>query len=336
MKARPSETKAFGATLAAPPPTTTEGWTLDGLLALGARMQRVPRVSALQSAVRLEKIIREHEASGMPLIIEGWDKTPHWPRDGLFSFEWLLEHGDERIAVRDCVSRKDKELPFKEFVEKSRAAPRYASEGETERLYGKDAVCPPEWRSWLMDSGIPEMLKPGGPEDVLEFLPEHERVETLMCYHGIGDTFTAAHKDLCASSGQNLMCHTEKGGSSFWFMTRSADAPRAAAFFHARGAELDHEALVVPPADFARAPFAVFVAEQRLGDLVLVPRRSCHQVVNHGGLTIKTSWSRMTVEGLSIAFHHELPIYRRVCRPETYRIKAMVYRALLKFTEDLK
>lgn len=132
-----------------------------------------------------------------------------------------------------------------------------------------------------------------------------------MCYHGIGDTFTAAHKDLCSSSGQNLMCATEKDGSAFWFMTASKDATRAGAFFKKKGYELDHEMYVASPEEFAQAPFTVYVVHQKLGDLVLVPRRSCHQVVNNGGLTTKLSWSRMTVEGLVSAFHHELPIYRR-------------------------
>lgn len=132
-----------------------------------------------------------------------------------------------------------------------------------------------------------------------------------MCYFGIGDTHTPAHKDLCASSGQNLMCYTERNGSAFWLMTDGTAAPAAAVYFQELGFELDHESHVVTTAQFADAPFTVYVAEQKLGDLVLVPRRSVHQVVNSGGLTVKASWSRMTVEGLVTAFHHELPIYRR-------------------------
>ena len=132
-----------------------------------------------------------------------------------------------------------------------------------------------------------------------------------MCYYGVGDTFTAAHKDLCASSGHNLMCSAERGGSVFWFMTRSSDAAHAASYFHKLGAELDHETRIVTPEEFAKAPFTVYVCVQRVDYLVLVPRRSCRQVVNHGGITAKMSWSRMTVEGLCTAFHHELPVYRR-------------------------
>lgn len=135
-----------------------------------------------------------------------------------------------------------------------------------------------------------------------------------MCYLGIGDTYTPCHKDLCASSGQNLMCYTEGNGSSFWFMTESSAAPEVSNYFHKLGQELDHENHVITLNQLSKAPFSVYVVEQKLGDLVLVPPRSCHQVVNYGGITLKTSWSRMTLKGLSIAYYHELPIYRRCAR----------------------
>ncbi|KIM87235.1 hypothetical protein PILCRDRAFT_32163, partial [Piloderma croceum F 1598] len=208
---------------------------------------------------------------------------------------------------------------------------------ETERLYGKDAHCPEAWTKWLNDSGvIPSSLLPESSENLLQCVPETERVETLMCYLGIGDTFTPCHKDLCASSGQNIMCYTENGGSSFWFMTESSSAPDTSEYFHKLGQELDLETHVITVEELQKAPFTVYIAEQKLGDMVLVPPRSCHQVVNHGGITIKMSWSRMTLDGLATAFYHELPIYRRVCRTETYRVKYTIYHTLLRYTRDLQ
>ncbi|KAG5647260.1 hypothetical protein DXG03_000795 [Asterophora parasitica] len=223
----------------------------------------------------------------------------------------------------------------------------------------------PEWK-WTYFK--PEWLEDHGPKEISvrnvhtwtdttiplpEFIAKSraspkfataEGVETLMCYLGIGDTFTPCHKDLCASSGQNLMCYTENDGSSFWFMTKSSDAPEASKYFQKLNQELDHENHIVSVEQLAQAPFTVYVSEQKLGDLVLVPPRSCHQVVNYGGITIKTSWSRMTLKGLETAYYHELPIYQRhgdttcptrVCRPETYRVKSTIYHTLRQRTEDL-
>ena len=150
------------------------------------------------------------------------------------------------------------------------------------------------------------------PLDVItKLIHLQARVETLMCYLGIGDTYTPCHKDLCASSGQNLMCYTENNASAFWFMTQSCSAPAVAKYFHTLKQDLDLESYTITVAEMAKAPFDVYIAEQKLGDFVLVPPRSCHQVVNSGGLTIKMSWSRMTIKGAKTALYHELPIYRR-------------------------
>jgi oxalate decarboxylase/phosphoglucose isomerase-like protein (cupin superfamily) len=85
----------------------------------------------------------------------------------------------------------------------------------------------------------------------------------------------------------------------------------AADYFQKLGHELDHESYFVKIGELSRAPFKIYILEQKLGDMVLVPPRSCHQVINHKGITFKTSWSRMTTKGLKSAFFHELPIYRR-------------------------
>ena len=81
------------------------------------------------------------------------------------------------------------------------------------------------------------------------------------------------------------MCYTEDGGASFWFMTKGSSSADAAKYFHSLGRELDHENHVITLEELANAPFQVFIIEQKLGDLVLVPPRSCHQVVNFGATT---------------------------------------------------
>ncbi|GLB34849.1 putative protein with domain family that is part of the cupin metalloenzyme superfamily [Lyophyllum shimeji] len=310
------------------PGISTKEWSLEQILHSNERFQAIPRFPA--SSSKLTRAINKSEREGQPLIIEGLHTHEKWLRNE-FSPEWLMANGPRDISVRNVHDWSDTIIPFPEFIAKSRASPTFASSDEQERLYGKDTECPEEWNRWLQHSGVvPSSLTPHHANNLLS-----SRVETLMCYLGIGDTFTPCHKDLCASSGQNLMCYTENGGSSFWFMTRSLDAPEASRYFQKLKQELDHETHVITVEQLAKAPFDVFIGEQRLGDLVLVPPRSCHQVVNYGGITIKTSWSRMTLKGLETALYHELPIYRRVCRPETYRIKFTIYETLRRSIEPL-
>ncbi|KAF8831187.1 hypothetical protein HHX47_DHR1000231 [Lentinula edodes] len=252
-----------------------KGWTLSSLLNDNKNFHAAPRISVSKVT---EKLLASSDADGIPFVIEGLQHLPGWRKE-LLSVDWL----------------KDDSLLK-----------------ESERLYGKDLETPKPWIEWLhRGKVVPSELLPT-TDNLLVYLPESAQVDTLMSYIGIGDTFTPSHKDLCASHGHNLMCYTENGGSSFWFMTRREDARKVTNYFHHKlGHDIDHESCVTSVQDFANAPFPVYIIEQKLGDLVIVPRMSCHQVVNHGGLTVKMSWSRMSLKSISQAVYYELPLYRR-------------------------
>ncbi|KAF9075164.1 hypothetical protein BDP27DRAFT_1212795 [Rhodocollybia butyracea] len=309
------------------PILTSKGWTLEVLLGRGKRFLPAPRISVLQDD--LNDCISFYENSGIPFVVENLHHLPGWAND-FVNIDWL-ENSSEitNIPARNIRTACDVLLSLSEFIEKSRNSSVYYQEGETERLYGKDLYLPEEWTNWLKTANVvPEQFLPDS-DNLLTHLPESAKVETLMCYIGTGDTFTPSHKDLCSSHGHNLMCFTENGGSSFWFMTKRADARTVADYFHTKfGHEIDHESHITTVDDFADAPFDVYIVEQKLGDLVLVPRMSCHQVVNSGGLTVKLSWSRMTMKSIEQAIYYELPLYHRVCRPEIYRVRLTLYHTI--------
>ncbi|CAK5277382.1 unnamed protein product [Mycena citricolor] len=317
-----------------------DGWTLDNLIADHRNFRHIPRIQATASASKsiYQQIQDEKlETDGKPFVVEGLHRLPGWSQD--FTPEWLMvERGEENISVRNVHSRIDSNMRMDEFVRGARRAPCFATEGEAERLYGKDVRCPAEWETFLLQGGVvPAEMTPGASSNLLNNLPEDDQPETLMCYLGIGDTFTPCHKDLCASSGQNLMCYTENDGSSFWFMTDTSDALAVAEYFKDKLLQdLDHESHVTSLKELSKAPFPIYVTQQKLGDLVFVPPRSAHQVVNSGGLTIKTSWSRMTLRGLTLGLRFELPLYRRVCRYEVYRVKSTIYHTLKRSISETR
>ncbi|PPQ63092.1 hypothetical protein CVT24_005947 [Panaeolus cyanescens] len=312
------------------PSITTKGWTLDGLIAQSHNFVPVERVSF--NSPNLLSVIQESEENGTPLVIQGFHLHDKWPKN-MFTLENFLDNSN--ITVRNVHNWTDTSIPMTDFIAQFRRISIFSEVGEQIRYYGKDAECPRAWEDWLQNSTvIPSKFLPGGSDDLLHSDSDSVSIETLMCYLGIGDTFTPCHKDLCASSGQNLMCYTENDGASFWFMTKSGDAGKVDSYFSNKlGQDLDHENHVVTTKELAKGDFTVYVVEQKLGDLVLVPPRSCHQVVNYGGITVKTSWSRMTLEGLETALYYELPMYQRF---ETYRVKATVHRTLLEDVSSLE
>ncbi|KAJ4487833.1 hypothetical protein J3R30DRAFT_3431869 [Lentinula aciculospora] len=300
-----------------------KGWTLNNLLRDNQNFRAADRVPVGEVT---ENLITSFDSNGKPFVIEGLQHLPGWRKD-LLSVDWLKDESPiKEILVRNIHNDIDKVLPLSEFLERTRHSSPFVQPGETERLYGKDLETPKSWNDWLNKGNVvPQQFLPT-VDNLLNYLPESAKVETLMNYIGTGDTLTPSHKDPCASHGHNLMCYTENGGSSFWFMTKQEDARKVADYFHNRlGHDIDHESYVSSVEDFANAPFPVYIIEQKLGDLVIVPRMSCHQVVNHGGLTVKMSWSRMSLKSISEAVYHELPLYRRVCRSETYRVRLTLY-----------
>jgi hypothetical protein len=239
-----------------------------------------------------------------------------------------------------------------------------------QRLYLKDIDCPEAWYQHLKEV-IPQNLfywndcvgGKGGPGasqeknaydqiatekgigpagDLMSNLPAEMRADNLMCYIGHEGTYTPAHREMCASLGQNLMVETseadkgEKEGSSIWFMTESKDRQVVSEYFLSMlGHDIEVESHFAQINAWKKAPFPVYIVEQKIGDFILIPPLAPHQVWNRGTRTMKVAWNRTTVETLELALQEALPRARMVCRDEQYKNKAIVYYSLLKYHDQL-
>lgn len=231
-----------------------------------------------------------------------------------------------------------------------------------QRLYLKDIDCPVEWREALQkvihpnlfylnenvtskggkrmhDEEVSEsetIVAPAG--DLMSSLPEEMRAQNLMCYIGHEGTYTPAHREMCASLGQNIMVEAsrdengEKRGSSIWFMTESKDREVVREYFLSMlGHDIEIEKHFAQVNAWKKAPFDVYIVEQCPGDFILIPPLAAHQVWNRGTRTMKVAWNRTTVETLDLALHEALPKARLVCRDEQYKNKAIIYYTLQKY-----
>jgi hypothetical protein len=209
-----------------------------------------------------------------------------------------------------------------------------------QRLYAKDIDCPEVWRDKLQQL-LPKSTFYLSPEaDLMSSLPSSARAENMMCYIGHEGTYTPAHKEMCASLGQNIMIHASSGnadpGSSVWFMTQSCDRDIITEYWLSRmGHDIEVEAHFASIDDLADAPFPVFIHEQTVGDYILVPPMAPHQVWNRGQVTIKAAWNRITVRTLELAITESLPKSRLVCRDEQYKNRAIVYDTLRLYARCL-
>lgn len=179
--------------------------------------------------------------------------------------------------------------------------------------------------------------------DLMSSLPEEMRAQNLMCYIGHEGTYTPAHREMCASLGQNIMVEAsrdengEKKGSSIWFMTESKDREVVREYFLSMlGHDIEIEKHFAQINAWKKAPFDVYIVEQCVGDFILIPPLAAHQVWNRGTRTMKVAWNRTTVETLELALHEALPKARLVCRDEQYKNKAIIYYTLQKYHAELQ
>ncbi|KZF25584.1 JmjC domain protein, partial [Xylona heveae TC161] len=310
-------------------------------------------IEAFEKAVLLHVIL-----GGKPLVVEGfhhqldqWTFTPAWLQDNL---------GQKVERSRNLTTQEDLPLTIAHYL---RSMPVLANQWneknykdpDRQRIYLKDIDCPEVWHDKLKEK-IPPFLfylnettgdLGARAGDLMSSLPLDMRAENMMCYIGHEGTYTPAHREMCASLGQNIMVEAsnglsrdgklEKPGSSIWFMTESKDRHLVSEYWlSVLGHDIEVESHFAQVNAWKQAPFTTYVVEQKVGDFILIPPLAPHQVWNRGTRTMKAAWNRTTVETLEMALHEALPRARMVCRDEQYKNKAIVYYTLNKYSDLLR
>ncbi|KFZ15070.1 hypothetical protein V501_02893, partial [Pseudogymnoascus sp. VKM F-4519 (FW-2642)] len=322
-----------------------------------------------------EKLVLLHVIQGgKPLVVEGWESDlPPW----LYSSTWMQDNlGKKQEQVRDIANHTNVPMTIGHYLNSLEKltrqwTPTNFRDAKRQRLYLKDIDCPEAWDHQLREY-IPQTLlylnncvgEKGGPGsvherdkynhlvmgqgiapagDLMSNLPPEMRAENMMCYIGHEGTYTPAHREMCATVGQNIMVETsdvgkgEKPGSSIWFMTETKDREVVSEYFLSMlGHDIEVENHFAQIVAWKKAPFPVYIVEQKVGDFILIPPLAPHQVWNRGTRTMKVAWNRTTVETLEMALSEALPRARMVCRDEQYKCKAIVYYSLLRYYTDLQ
>lgn len=249
-------------------------------------------------------------------------------------------------------------------------------EPDRQRIYLKDIDCPEVWHDKLKQVLPPSVFylnectgEIGGPGsvdepnssgpgsrkgrgvgragDLMSSLPPAMRADNMMCYIGHEGTYTPAHREMCASLGQNIMVETSgtvdehgkptRPGSSIWFMTETKDRYLVSEYWLSTlGHDIEVEAHFAQINAWKAAPFKTYVVEQKVGDFILIPPLAPHQVWNRGTRTMKVAWNRTTVETLEMALDEALPRAKMVCRDEQYKNKAIIMFSLDKYSSLLR
>ncbi|KAI4155097.1 MAG: hypothetical protein L6R39_001301 [Caloplaca ligustica] len=357
---------------------------LDALVQQTPNFEYVTRISCdmieTQGQEIFEKLVLLHVIiGGKPLVIEGLHtRLDEWT----FTSQWLQDnHGKKFEQVRNLSKQTNMTLSIGHYLNNMGKLTNQWNrhnyrDRDRQRLYLKDIDCPEVWHDKLKEVIPPSVFylndstgDVGGPGfvdepdphasglrkargvaragDLMSCLPPAMRADNLMCYIGHEGTYTPAHREMCASLGQNLMVETSgtvdldgkstKPGSSIWFMTESKDRHLVSEYWLSTlGHDIEIEAHFAQINAWKSAPFTTYIVDQRQGDFVLIPPLAPHQVWNRGTRTMKVAWNRTTVETLELALDEALPRARMVGRDEQYKNKAIIYFALDRYSSLLK
>lgn len=359
-------------------------YDVNELVESSANFDFVPRIQVgmvdLKGIEEFEKLVRKHVIQGgKPLVIEGYQaKLDRWT----YAVQWLRDNCSAKIeTARDLTKKANVPLSIGHYLNHMALltdqwnAKNY-KEPARQRMYLKDIDCPQLWHEKLQDlvplnvfylnDSIGEVGGLGSVDeadssgsgtrkgrgvaksgDLMASLPKEMQAENLMCYIGHEGTYTPAHKEMCASVGQNIMVETSTGsyedgkptkpGSSIWFMTETKEREVVSEYWLSKlGHDVEVENHFAQINAWKAAPFRTWVVEQKVGDLILIPPLAPHQVWNRGTRTMKVAWNRTTVETLDMALHLALPAARMVCRDEQYKNKAIIYYTLQKYSKLIK
>ncbi|TVY23250.1 hypothetical protein LHYA1_G007294 [Lachnellula hyalina] len=314
--------------------------------------------------------------SGKPLVIEDWPEkslppwlfSRHWLEENMGTKAEKVRDLTNGVDIPMTMGHYLRSMGqlTKQFSSATYRDPK------RQRLYLKDIDCPEMWGQKLQEE-LPDSIyylnecieaRTGGDGairepneygqmrygkgvapagDLMSSLPPEMRALNMMCYIGHEGTYTPAHREMCASLGHNIMVEAsedrngEKAGSSIWFMTETKERELVSEHFLSMlGHDIEVEKHFAQINAWKKAPFNVWVVEQKPGDLILIPPLAPHQVWNRGTRTMKAAWNRTTVDTLELAIHEALPRGRMVCRDEQYKNKAIIYYTLVKYYDLLQ
>ena len=86
--------------------------------------------------------------------------------------------------------------------------------------------------------------------------------------------------------------------------------------------------------ELVKADFPLYVCDQKVGDLVVFPPATAHQVWNPATLSTKLVWNILHPLSLEVGFQYVQPPFNRLCHPDVARTNLSLAHAMLSLARD--
>lgn len=314
------------------------------LLRRGAPFVEFPRFSivALQdekdlngNPVPFSEWLTKRLQLGQPFVIAEFDKLETWPatdpRAGHqpgFGIERLIELSTKKnIPIRNCSTGRDLSFTLKKFADSARQ-----SFPEFQNLYARDLQCPQEWLEQCRKI-LPTEIQWGGRLDLFQWLPQCARSEVMMAYIGSEGSSSGFHRCFSSTVALNLLVESDDRpvvciGTDF------GSQKKYDSFISARGVSPHLDWLNLGVEELLEADFPLYAYDQRVGDLVVFPPATAHQVWNPSTLSAKLVWNILHPLSLEVGFQYVQAPFNRLCHPDVARTNLSLACAMLSLLQD--
>ncbi|KAK2810706.1 hypothetical protein FQN50_002749 [Emmonsiellopsis sp. PD_5] len=264
---------------------------------------------------------------GQPFVIQDFEKLPEWDKR-LFSIESLIELSTKKnIPIRNCSTARDLSFTLKKFADAARQSYR-----EFKNLYARDLHCPEAWLARCRTL-LPPEVQWGGRVDLFQWLPACARSEVMMAYVGSEGSSSGFHRCFSSTVALNLLVEASDR-PVLCFGTDFESQVKYDAFMASRGASPHVDWLNLGPEELQRADFPLYVHEQKVGDLVVFPPATAHQVWNLGSVSTKMVWNILHPLSLEAGLNYVQPPFNRLCHPDVARSNLSLACAMLSLLRE--
>ncbi|KAK5026097.1 hypothetical protein LTS07_007622 [Exophiala sideris] len=314
------------------------------LLRLGKPFVEFPRFSILDllnekdhegSPVPFSEWLTKRLQLGQPFVIADFEKLDTWPapssHDGHqpgFGIERLIELSTKKnIPIRNCSTGRDLSFTLKKFADSARQ-----SFPEFQNLYARDLQCPQEWLEQCRKI-LPTEVQWGGRLDLFQWLPQCARSEVMMAYVGSEGSSSGFHRCFSSTVALNLLVESDDRpvvciGTDF------ASQKKYDSFMSARGVSPHLDWLNLGTDEIMTADFPLYAYDQRVGDLVIFPPATAHQIWNPSTLSAKLVWNILHPLSLEVGFQYVQAPFNRLCHPDVARTNLSLACAMLSLLQD--
>jgi hypothetical protein len=316
----------------------------QNLLRLGKPFVEFPRYSILDvqrltdtdgNPLPFAEWLQSRLHTGIPFVLADFDKLDTWPkanpRDGSqpgFGIERLIDLSTKKnIPIRNCSTGRDLSFTLRKFADSARQ-----SLQEFQNLYARDLPCPPEWLEQC-EQVLPTELQWSGRLDLFQWLPPCARSEVMMAYVGSEGSSSGFHR--CFSSTVALNLLVEADDRPIVCIGTDFDSQKKYdAFISARGVSPHLDWYNLNADEMLKADFPLYAYDQRVGDLVVFPPATAHQVWNPSTLCTKMVWNILHPLSLEVGFQNVQPSFNRLCHPDLARTNLSLACAMMSLLQE--